>query len=67
MSSVAAVAAPFASEIVLMGLGLWHYPEADVFIAGQGVVSWVMWWVPSQKCLWVPSQKCSCCVLLTAC
>ncbi|KAK9830898.1 hypothetical protein WJX81_002776 [Elliptochloris bilobata] len=43
MSSVAAVAAPFASEIILMQLGLWHYRQPDVFIAGQGIVSWVMW------------------------
>jgi len=26
-----------------MRLGLWHYPRPDVFIAGAGVVSWVMW------------------------
>ena len=50
MSSVAAVAAPFVAEVVLMRLGLWHYPEADVFIAGQGVVSWVMWYVPPWRC-----------------
>jgi hypothetical protein len=43
LSSVVALAAPFASEIVLMRLGLWHYPRPDVFIAGAGVVSWVMW------------------------
>lgn len=43
MSGVVAVAAPFASEIVLMRLGLWHYPQPDVTIAGQGIVSWVMW------------------------
>ncbi|GAQ82230.1 hypothetical protein KFL_001040330 [Klebsormidium nitens] len=41
LAAACAVVAPGAELVLNNFFHLWHYPRADVFIAGQGVVSWV--------------------------
>lgn len=38
-----AVGAPLSEVVLIKYFGLWHYTEPDVFIAGEGLVSWTFW------------------------
>ncbi|CAI5471444.1 unnamed protein product [Closterium sp. Yama58-4] len=38
-----AVGAPASEVLIMKYFGLWHYTKPDIFIAGEGMVSWTAW------------------------
>ncbi|GJP50089.1 hypothetical protein CLOM_g9230 [Closterium sp. NIES-68] len=38
-----ALGAPASEVLIMKYFGIWHYTQPDIFIAGEGLVSWTAW------------------------